>query len=77
MFAWIVVIEGLIRALKPSLSSWLWGETITTVTAWSRLETVEVARDPLLSAATLAAYLAVIVGGAAISFKRRDIAAGT
>ena len=36
MFAWIVVIEGLIRALKPSLSSWLWGETVTTVTAWSR-----------------------------------------
>ena len=31
MFAWIVVIEGLIRALKPSLSSWLWGETVTTV----------------------------------------------
>ena len=25
MFAWIVVVEGLIRALKPSLSSWLWG----------------------------------------------------
>ena len=45
--------------------------------SWSRLETVEVARGPLLSALTLAAYLAVIVGGAAISFQRRDIAAGT
>ena len=77
MFAWIVVIEGLIRALKPSLSSWLWGETVTTVMSWSRLETVEVARGPLFSAATLAAYLAVIVGGAAISFQRRDIGAGT
>lgn len=77
MFAWIVVVEGLIRALKPSLSSWLWGETVTTVMSWSQLETVEVARGPLLSAATLAAYLAVIVGGAAISFRRRDIGAGT
>ncbi len=57
MFAWIVVVEGLIRALKPSLSGWLWGETVTTVMSWSRLETVEVARGPLLSALTLAAYL--------------------
>jgi hypothetical protein len=77
MFAWIVVIEGLIRTLKPSLSSWLWGESVTTVTAWSRLDNVELARDPLLSAATLAAYVTVIVGGAALSFTRRDIAAGT
>jgi len=77
MFAWIVVIEGLIRTLKPSLSSWLWGETVTTVMSWSRLDTVEIARGPLMSAVTLAAYLAVIIGGAAISFQRRDIAAGS
>lgn len=77
MFAWIVVIEGLIRTLKPSLSGWLWGDSITTVVAWSRLDNVELARSPLLSAATLAAYLAVIVGGAAISFQRRDIGAGS
>jgi len=77
MFAWIVVVEGLIRALKPSLSSWLWGETVTTVMGWSRLDTVELARSPLLSAVTLAVYLAVIVGATAISFQRRDIAAGS
>lgn len=77
MFAWIVVVEGLIRAVKPSLSSWLWGETVSTVMTWSRLETVEVARGPALSALTLAAYLAVIVGGTAVSFQRRDIAAGS
>ena len=77
MFAWIVVIEGLIRALKPSWSSWLWGETLTTVMGWSELETVELARGPVLSAVTLAAYLAVIIGGAAISFQRRDIGAGS
>ncbi len=77
MFAWIAVVEGLIRALKPSLSSWLWGETVATVMSWSRLDTVEVSRGPLLSALTLAAYLAVIAGGAAISFQRRDIAAGS
>lgn len=77
MFAWLIVVEGLIRELRPSLSSWLWGETVTTVMGWSQLETVEVARGPLLSAMTLAAYLAVIVGGAAVSFTRRDIAAGS
>jgi hypothetical protein len=77
MFAWIVVVEGLIRVLKPSLSSWLWGETVTTVTSWSRLDNVELARGPVMSAVTLAAYVAVIAGGAAISFQRRDIAAGS
>jgi ABC-type transport system involved in multi-copper enzyme maturation permease subunit len=77
MFAWIVVVEGLIRVLKPSLSSWLWGETVTTVMGWSRLDNVELARGPLMSAVTLAAYVGVIVGAAAISFQRRDIAAGS
>lgn len=77
MFAWIVVVEGLIRMLKPSLSSWLWGEMVATVMGWSRLDNVELARGPLMSALTLAAYLTVIVGGAAISFQRRDIAAGS
>ncbi len=76
MFAWIVVVEGLIRMLKPSLSSWLWGETVTTVMGWSRLDNVELARGPVMSAVTLAAYLSVIAGGAAFSFQRRDIAAG-
>ncbi len=77
MFAWITVVEGLIRTLRPSLSSWLWGETISTVMTWSRLETVEITRSPALSALTLAAYLVVIVGGTAISFQRRDLAAGS
>jgi ABC-2 type transport system permease protein len=77
MFAWLIVVEGLIRGLKPSWSSWLWGETVSTVMTWSRLETVEVARGPVLSALTLTAYLAVIVGATAVSFQRRDIAAGS
>ena len=77
MFAWVAVIEGLVRALKPAWSGWLWGETITTVASWSRLDTVDVARGPVLSAVTLVAYLAVIVGGAAYSFQRRDVVAGT
>lgn len=71
------MVEGLIRVLKPSWSSWLWGETVTTVMGWSRLDNVELARSPLMSALTLDVYLAVIVGGAAISFQNRDIDAGS
>jgi hypothetical protein len=77
MFAWLIVVEGMIRTLKPFWSSWLWGENVTTVMTWSRLDTVEVARSPLLSAMTLVAYLALIVGVAAASFQRRDLVAAS
>ncbi|HUS42320.1 MAG TPA: hypothetical protein VMY16_06610 [Ilumatobacteraceae bacterium] len=77
LFTWLVVVEGLIRSLKPSLSGWLWGENVATSMTWSRLENVEVGHGPIVSAATLVVYLAVIAGGAAASFHRRDIAAAT
>jgi hypothetical protein len=77
LFAWMVVVEGMIRALKPSWSSWLWGENVTTVMTWSRLDAVEVARSPLLSALTLVVYLALIVGVTAGSFLRRDVVAAS
>jgi hypothetical protein len=77
MFAWLVVVEALIRGLKPSLSRWLWGENLGTVMTWAQLETGEFARGPVLASATLFAYCAVIVGLAAWSFQRRDVAATT
>lgn len=75
LFAWLVVAEGLIRSLKPSLAGWLWGESVATSMNWSQLDNVEFARSPVASATTLAVYLAVIVVGATISFQRRDITA--
>ena len=77
LFAWLIVVEGLIRSLKPSLAGWLWGESVATSMNWVRLENAEFGHSPLLSAATLIVYLTVIVAIATISFKRRDITPAT
>ncbi len=77
MFAWLVVVEGLIRALKPSLAAWLWAENLGVVMTWAQLEGSDVGRGPLVASATLLAYGTVAVGLAAISFDRRDIATAT
>jgi len=77
MFAWLVVVEGLIRGLRPSLARWLWTENLGTVMTWDQLDDATFARGPLVAGATLLAYCAVIVGLATLSFQRRDIAAAT
>ncbi len=77
VFTWLVVIENLIRGLRPSLERWLWGENLATVMTWAQLETADFSRGPIIASATLLAYCALIVGAAAASFGRRDIAATT
>ena len=77
MFTWLIVVEGLIRGLKPSLSEWLWAENIGTVMTWAQLDEPNVSRGPVIASATLIVYCATIVGLAAASFQRRDIAAAT
>jgi hypothetical protein len=77
MFAWLIVVEGLIRGLKPSLARWLWAENLGTIMTWAQLETGDFARGPLVASSTLFVYCAVIVGLAAVSFQRRDIAASS
>ena len=74
MFAWLVVVEGLIRGLKPSLARWLWAENLGTIMRWAQLDDVDFARGPLIASATLLIYCAVIVGLASASFQHRDIA---
>ena len=77
IFAWMAVIENLIRGLKPSLAPWLWGENLSTVVMWHELPDVNFARGPLASLAILLIYSTVIVVAAGWSFQRRDIAATT
>lgn len=77
IFAWMAVIENLIRGLKPSLAPWLWGENLSTVVTWHQLTDVNFTRGPLASLATLLIYSTVIVVAAGWSFQRRDIAATT
>lgn len=74
MFAWLVVAEGLIRSLKPSLARWLWGENVGSVMSWGKLETAA-ARGPVVAALTLCVYVTVIASFATLAFQRRDIAA--
>lgn len=77
VFAWMTVVENLIRGLKPSFAQWLWAENIGTVMTWSQLEDVEFTRGPLVAVATLLTYCAVLIGAATISFHRRDLAAAS
>ncbi len=77
MFAWLVVVEGLIRGLRPSLSRWLWAENLATVMTWSRLDDADFARGPALAAATLFVYVGVVVGLSAFAFGRRDVTGAT
>jgi hypothetical protein len=44
---------------------------------WAQLDTLDVSRGPVMASATLFVYCVTILAGAAASFHRRDIAAGT
>ena len=40
IFAWITVVEGMIRGFKPGLARFLWGENMTIVLTWAQLDNV-------------------------------------
>lgn len=75
-FAWMAVIEPLIRALKPSLGRWLWAENVGTVISWGQIPDADFTRGPLAALAVLLIYGAAIATVSAVSFQRRDLAAG-
>ncbi len=77
VFAWLMVIEGVIRGLKPGWAPWLWAENLGTVLTWDEMADVQFARGPVGASLTVLVYCAVVVIVAAISFQRRDIAATT
>ena len=77
VFAWVAVLEGLIRAQRPGWAQYLWGENIVTAVQWGQMQNVGFTRGPLLALATIALYTAVLVALATIAFQRRDIAAST
>lgn len=75
-FAWMSVIEPLIRGLKPSLGDWLWSENLGAVISWGQPPGSDLARGPLAALLILGLYGGAIVAASALSFQRRDIAAG-
>jgi hypothetical protein len=74
VFAWVAVIEGVIRGLRPGWAQYLWVENIVTAEEWGQMKDVDFTRGPLLALVTLVLYAVVLVGVATITFKRRDIA---
>jgi hypothetical protein len=76
-FAWLAIVEGLIRGLRPAWAELLWAENIGTVLQWSQLEGVEFQRGPVLALATVVLYVALIAVTAGVSFTRRDIASAS
>ena len=44
VFAWMAVIEGLIRGLRPGWAQYLWGENLATTLTWAQMENVDFTR---------------------------------
>lgn len=77
VFAWMVVVENLIRGLRPGLAPYLWGENIATVVPWHQMERVDFTRSPAVALGTVVLYTTVFVVLATFTFHRRDVAATT
>lgn len=73
-FAWVGVIEGLIRGLKPGLAQYLWAENVATVVPWVQMEDVQFVRSPVVALTTLMVYATAFIAVSAAAFARRDIA---
>ena len=74
VFAWVAVVEGVIRGLRPGWAQYLWGENIATVVPWMQLENVEFTRGPVVALGSVVLYTAVLVTVATVLFARRDVA---
>jgi hypothetical protein len=73
VFGWLAVFEGVVRGNKPEWGRFLWGDNMTIFVPWSDREAA-IHRGPLTALVTIALYTAVFVIGAALVFRRRDIA---
>ena len=74
VFVWLVVVENLIRGLRPGWAGYLWGENLGTVLPWKQMENVDFSRGPGVALATIVLYTVVAVVAATVAFQRRDIA---
>ena len=77
VFAWLAVVESIVRGLKPSLQPLLWGENLAIVFTWAQLGDEDFTRSPALALFTLLAYIGIVAVVGAVTFQRRDIAAST
>jgi hypothetical protein len=74
VFAWVAVLEGVIRGLRPGWAQYLWAENIATAVPWVQMENVEFSRGPVVALASVVLYAVVLVTLATVLFARRDVA---
>lgn len=71
-FAYILIIENLIRAFKPLWSEWFLGDNLILVLGGPASSPL--ARSMTEGTLVLTAYLVVLLGGAVLAFNWRDVA---
>jgi hypothetical protein len=74
VFAWMAVVENLIRGLRPGLAPYLWGENLATVVPWHQMKNVDFTRTPAVALGTIVLYTAIFIVLATVTFRRRDVA---
>ena len=77
VFAWVAVVENLVRGLKPSWKPMLWGENLAIVFSWAQIDGEGFTRAPALALATFLVYVGIVAAIGAAAFQRRDVAAAT
>jgi hypothetical protein len=77
VFAWVAVVETLLRAVEPSVRPWLWGENLAVGYTWAQLDDAGFTRSPTVALVTMLVYVAAIAVSGAVIFHRRDIASAS
>ena len=71
-FAYLAVVEGLVRGLRPQWSRWLIGDNAGVFLA-GEAGFPPVSRSPLGAGGVIAVYTAVLLVAALVSFRERDV----
>ena len=74
-FAYLAVVEAILRAWKPMQARWLLGENATIFLTGRRLSGVPFDRPVHLAWITLGCYAAALVALATLTLRQRDVAA--
>ena len=75
VWAWLAIVEGLVRVHRPGLSGYLLGDNVARVISWADLETGSIRRSPTAAAVTVLLYAGVLAVASGLHFRRVDIAA--
>lgn len=74
-FGYVAIVEALIRGLKPQWQRWLIGDNSTVILFGKQIRDASFERTLMEATAIMVAYLALVLGAAALTFARRDVAA--